>query len=70
MSFEAAFRELEAIVRKLETGQGELEASIGDFERGTALKEHCQRKLADAKMKVDKILQSAGGETVAAPFDA
>lgn len=70
MSFEQALKELETIVRKLESGQGELEASIGDFERGTALKEHCQKKLTDARMKVEKIMQAADGSVSAQPFDA
>ena len=69
LSFEQALRELETIVRKLETGQGELEGAIADYERGTALQAHCQKKLADAKMKVEKIVQSAGG-LATAPLDA
>lgn len=69
MSFEQALRELEAIVRKLETGQGELESSIQDYERGTLLKGHCQKKLADAKMKVEKIINTADGKLATAAFD-
>jgi len=69
MSFEQALKELEIIVRKLETGQGELESSIADYTRGTALKEHCQKKLADAKMKVEKIIQTADGKITTAPLD-
>jgi len=69
MSFEQALKELEAIVRKLEGGQGELEGSIADYARGTALKEHCQKKLADAKMKVEKIMQTADGKIATVPFD-
>ena len=48
MSFEQALKELEVIVRKLEAGHGELESSIADYTRGTALKEHCQKRLAGA----------------------
>ncbi len=70
MSFEQALKELETIVRKLESGQGELEASIADFERGTALKEHCQKKLTDARMKVEKIMLAADGTVSTQPFDA
>jgi exodeoxyribonuclease VII small subunit len=69
MSFEQALKELETIVRKLETGQGELESSIADYERGTALREHCNKKLAGAKMKVEKIMQAADGTLATAPFD-
>lgn len=70
MSFEEALRELEGIVRKLEAGQAELETSIADYSRGMALKEHCQKKLADAKLKVEKIVKGAGGTITTAPFDS
>ena len=55
MSFEDALAELEAIVRGLEEGKGNLEDSIGAYERGAALKRHCERKLNEAKAKVEKI---------------
>lgn len=61
LSFEAALHELEAIVKRLETGEGELDGAIVDYERGMALKAHCEQKLADAKMKVEKVVQKAGG---------
>ncbi len=63
MSFEDALAELEAIVRGLEEGKGNLEDSIGAYERGAALKRHCERKLNEAKAKVDKI--SIGPDGVA-----
>ncbi len=69
MSFEQALKELETIVRKLEAGQGELDNSIRDYERGTLLKAHCQKKLADAKMKVEKIISAADGKLATAAFD-
>ncbi len=55
MSFEDALAELEAIVRGLEEGKGNLEDAIGAYERGAALKRHCERKLNEARAKVDKI---------------
>ena len=70
MSFEQALKELETIVRKLEAGQGELESSIADYERGTALQQHCSSKLADAKMKVEKIMQLPDGKLSTVPLDA
>jgi exodeoxyribonuclease VII small subunit len=69
LSFEHGLKELEAIVRKLEGGQGELESAITDYERGMALKEHCQKKLQSAKMKVEKIMQAANGSLAAVPLD-
>lgn len=69
MSFEQALAELEAIVRRLEEGQGELEGSIADYERGTALKDHCQKKLEAAKLKVEKIIKGAGGKLGTGEFE-
>lgn len=69
LTFEQAMKELEAIVRRLESGQADLEHSIVDYERGMALKEHCQRKLADAKLKVEKIVKTADGTLATVAFD-
>lgn len=69
-SFEQALKELEAIVRKLEGGSGDLEGSINDYVRGTELKEYCQKKLADARLKVESILKAQDGNLALQPFDA
>jgi len=69
-SFEQALKELEAIVRKLESGSGDLEASINDYVRGTELKAYCQEKLKDAKLKVESILKTQDGAITLKPFDA
>ncbi len=72
-SFEQALKELETIVRKLESGSGDLEASINDYVRGTDLKEFCQEKLKAARLKVESILKNQedgqGGLSLQ-PFDA
>jgi exodeoxyribonuclease VII small subunit len=69
LSFEQALSELEAIVRKLESGQGDLESSIHDYTRGSALKAHCEKKLADARLRVDKIIKNAAGNLALEPLD-
>lgn len=55
MGFEEAMKELEDIVRKLESGQVKLDDAVKAYERGAALKKHCEGKLADARTKVEKI---------------
>ncbi|HEY1414453.1 MAG TPA: exodeoxyribonuclease VII small subunit [Caulobacteraceae bacterium] len=61
MSFEAALAELERIVAELESGQAELERSIAVYERGAALKAHCEAKLKEAQLRVEKILVGPTG---------
>ena len=61
LSFERALKELESIVNRLERGDVELEESIAIYERGEALKEHCDRLLKQAEAKVEKLTFSADG---------
>lgn len=61
MSFEDALTELEQIVRRLEEGRGKLDEAISSYERGTALKRHCEAKLHDAQTKVERITIAADG---------
>ena len=61
ISFEDALRELESIVAALETGDVSLDDAIGAFERGTALKAHCQARLEEARMKVEQLRLPADG---------
>ncbi len=67
MSFEAALEELETIVRQLEDGKGALDDAISAYERGAALKKHCQAKLREAQMKVDKIVLGDDGNVSVEP---
>ena len=68
MSFEASLAELEKLVQELERGQLDLDAAIAAYERGTALKDHCRAKLADAQLRVEKLTMTAGEHRVE-PFD-
>lgn len=70
LSFEAALRELEAIVRQLEDGRVDLEASIETYGRGALLKRHCEAKLAQAKARVEAIVTGPDGELSTKAFDA
>ncbi len=64
MSFEAALKQLEEIVGKLERGDVELEQSIQIYERGEALKNHCSALLSAAESKIEKIRLSREGQAV------
>ena len=61
LSFEDALAELEQIVRGLESGQQKLEDAIGAYERGAALRRHCEAKLAEAEARVAAIVERADG---------
>ncbi len=67
MSFEEALNELEAIVRDLEKGGGKLDTAIEAYERGAALKKHCEAKLREAQTKIDKISLEADGTVTTEP---
>ncbi|MCH8953140.1 MAG: exodeoxyribonuclease VII small subunit [Limibaculum sp.] len=70
LTFEQALAALEQVVSQLEGGQVPLEQSIALYERGDALKKHCEAKLGEAELKVEKIV--AGGDGTAAgtaPFN-
>ncbi len=61
LSFEDALSALESIVRGLESGQQKLEDAIAAYERGAALKKHCEEKLAQAEARVQAIVARADG---------
>jgi exodeoxyribonuclease VII small subunit len=62
LSFEEAMAELERVVGQLESGNVDLEKSISLYERGAALKAHCEKKLNDAQEKVAAIVLDANGQ--------
>ena len=70
LSFEKALALLEEIVAKLESGRVDLEESIKIYERGEALRKHCETKLAEAEARIEKITLGANGKpTGTAPLD-
>jgi exodeoxyribonuclease VII small subunit len=62
LSFEKALALLEEIVAKLESGKVDLEESIKIYERGEALRKHCETKLAEAEARIEKITLGANGK--------
>jgi exodeoxyribonuclease VII small subunit len=69
LSFEDAMRELESIARDLETGKAKLDDAVRAYERGAALKAHCEAKLAGAKAKIEQITVGGDGKISTAPLD-
>ena len=68
MSFEEALAALEQVVGQLEGGQVPLEQSIALYERGDALRKHCEARLGEAELKVQKIVAEDGKATGTEPF--
>jgi exodeoxyribonuclease VII small subunit len=71
LSFEDALRALEEIVRKLESGEVPLDATMDLYERGEKLRGHCQARLDAAQLRIEKIVAGADGKAAGTvPFDA
>jgi len=70
MSFEEAMAALESVVAELDSGDVPLDKSIALYERGAALKAHCEARLKAAEEKVAQITTDEAGEaTGATPVD-
>ncbi len=70
-TFEKAVAELESIVQRLERGDVALDESIAIYERGEALKKHCEKLLAAAENRIEKIrLDRAGKPQGVEPLDS
>lgn len=70
LSFEAALAELEAVVKRLESGDTPLEESLDLYARGAELRRHCDDKLREAEARVAKIVQGPDGSAEGtAPLD-
>ena len=64
LSFEEALAELERIVKSLESGQQKLEDAIAAYERGAALRKHCEEKLRAVEARVAAIVETDQGPTL------
>ncbi len=70
LTFEDALRGLEEVVRKLESGEVPLDESITLYERGEALRKHCQARLDAAQARIEKIVAGPDGTPIGTqPFD-
>ena len=68
LPFEEAMKKLEAIVEAMEAGELPLETLLARFEEGTRLAQHCQAKLSEAELKIQKLEKNAAGEPVLKPW--
>ena len=64
MTFEDAMNELENLVNALDKGDISLDKAISAYDRGSKLKDHCEKKLNEAKMKVETIQLSENKEII------
>lgn len=70
LSFEQALRELEGVVRRLESGDVPLDESIDLYERGEQLRKACQKRLDAAQARIEKIVAGPDGKPAGIePFD-
>jgi exodeoxyribonuclease VII small subunit len=68
-SFEIALKELEGIVKQLETGEAKLEEALELFERGVKLTKYCSQKLDEAEKKIETLVRDSQGQYKAVPFE-
>ena len=64
LTFEEAMQELEKLVDSLDKGDASLDEAIAAYDRGSQLKDYCQKKLNEAKLKVETIQSSESVDTV------
>ena len=70
LPFEQAIQELEQIVAELEKGAVSLDESVALYARGRGLQERCEKLLAEAEARVEKItLGENGAPKGVAPLD-
>ena len=70
MPFDLALAELQSVVARLESGGLPLEESITLYERGVALHDHCAHLLTDADLRVQRLVEGAGGTLRAIDLDS
>ena len=64
MTFEEAMNELEKLVVSLDKGDISLDQAISAYDKGSRLKDLCQKKLNEAKMKVETIQSSDNSDVI------
>ena len=67
-SYEESMKELEQVVKELESGELSLNDSIKKFEKGMELSKHCSSLLEDAEKKITLLIEKENGEVTEEPF--
>lgn len=67
LSFEDALNELQTLVKSLERGDSKLDDAVNAYQRGVDLRRHCEAKLHEAQLKVEKIVQRSDGGIATEP---
>jgi exodeoxyribonuclease VII small subunit len=67
LSFEEALAELESIVKRLESGATRLDDAISAYERGARLRQHCETRLKEAQIRVERIVLAPDGGVAVEP---
>lgn len=68
--FEKSFKQLEDIVRRLESEELPLDESLQLFEQGIRLSRFCHQRLEEVEKKIELILADAKGQPVVEAFDS
>jgi len=69
-SFEQSMKQLEQIVRELESGDLPLELALKKFEEGVELSKFCSQKLEETERRITLLTQNSSGAVVEKPFPA
>jgi len=69
LTFEVALKSLEEIVSQLDAGSIDLDKAVEAYERGAKLKEHCEKKLKEAQLRIEKIEVDKNGEVTTKVMD-
>jgi len=69
-TFEQSLKQLEQIVRELESGDLPLELALKKFEEGVELSKFCSQKLEETERRISVLMQNSAGAVVEKPFPA
>jgi exodeoxyribonuclease VII small subunit len=67
-TFEQALKQLEHIVREMESGDLPLETALKKFEEGVELSRFCSQKLEETERRITLLMQNDAGVVVETPF--